>query len=158
MDSRSIEFFYKNVMESSSDEDSDGETDLFFAAASMVHDQYLLPLCRGSSSKKRKGNTDRDRVGGHEHLFKDYFHPTNPVYSEKTFRRRYRMSRRLFLEILDGMRDYDDYFAAKLDACGKVGFSYKKCSAVIRQLAYGIPGDLVDEYLRMSESTCLEAM
>ena len=25
-------------------------------------------------------------------------------------------------------------------------------------LAYGVPGDLVDEYVRMSESTCLEAL
>ena len=39
------------------------------------------------------------------------------------------------------------------------GFSsYQKCTAAIRMLAYGIAGDLVDEYVRMSESTCLEAM
>jgi hypothetical protein len=25
-------------------------------------------------------------------------------------------------------------------------------------LAYGVAGDLVDEYMRMSESTCIEAM
>ena len=31
----------------------------------------------------------------------------------------------------------------------------RKCTAAIRMLAYGIPGDLVDEYVRMSESTCL---
>ena len=42
---------------------------------------------------------------------------------------------------------------------GKVGFSfYQKCIATILMLAYGIPGDLVDEYVRMSESTCLESM
>jgi bacterioferritin (cytochrome b1) len=45
------------------------------------------------------------------------------------------MSRRLFLEILDGVMDYDDYFEAKLDACSKVGFSsYQKCSTAIQQL------------------------
>ncbi|XP_040256322.1 uncharacterized protein [Aegilops tauschii subsp. strangulata] len=39
---------------------------------------------------------------------------------------------------------------------GKLGFSsYQKCTAAIRMLAYGISGDLVDEYVRMSESTCL---
>ena len=31
---------------------------------------------------------------------------------------------------------------------------YHKCTTPIRKLAYGIPGDLVDEYVRMSESTC----
>ena len=45
------------------------------------------------------------------------------------------------------------------DACGTLGFSsYQKCTAAVRMLAYGIAGDLVDEYVRMSESTCLEAM
>jgi hypothetical protein len=76
MDSRSIEFFYKNVIESSSDEESDGETELLFAAANMMHDQYLLPPRRGGSSEKCKANTDRDRAGSHERLFMDYFDPT----------------------------------------------------------------------------------
>ena len=34
----------------------------------------------------------------------------------------------------------------------------RKCTAAIRMLAYGIPGDLVDEYVRMSETTCLMSM
>ena len=39
------------------------------------------------------------------------------------------------------------------------GFSsYKKCTAAIRMLVYGVAGDLVDEYLRMSESTWLDSM
>ena len=29
---------------------------------------------------------------------------------------------------------------------------HQKCTAAIRMLAYGIPGDLVDEYVRVSES------
>jgi hypothetical protein len=46
------------------------------------------------------------------------------------------------------MRTYDDYFDAKLDATiRKVGFSsYQKCLAAVRQLAYRVPGDLVDDY------------
>jgi hypothetical protein len=69
------------------------------------------------------------------------------------------MSRELFLIILNGVRDYDDYFEAKYDCIGKSGFSsYQKCSAAVQQLAYGVPGDLIDDYIRMSESTCHEAM
>jgi hypothetical protein len=69
------------------------------------------------------------------------------------------MSRELFLIILNGVRDYDDYFEAKYDCTSKISFtSYQKCSAAIRQLAYGVPGDLTDDYMRMSESTCHEAM
>ena len=51
---------------------------------------------------------------------------------------------------------YDPYFECKEDALGKLDFSSnQKCTVAIRMLAYGIPGDLVDEYVRMSESTCL---
>ena len=54
---------------------------------------------------------------------------------------------------------YDDYFTCKQDVLGKVGFSsYQKCTAPFRMLAYKIPSDLIDEYVRMSESTCLESL
>ncbi|KAK1645362.1 hypothetical protein QYE76_063167 [Lolium multiflorum] len=65
----------------------------------------------------------------------------------------------LFRRIMDGVKIYDDYFCAKVDAIGKVGLSsYQKCTAAIRMLAYGVAGDFVDEYTRMSESTGLESM
>ena len=45
------------------------------------------------------------------------------------------------------------------DVLGKLGFSsYEKRAVAIRMLAYGISGDLVDEYVRMSESICLLSM
>jgi hypothetical protein len=54
---------------------------------------------------------------------------------------------------------YDDYFKCKPDVSGKNGLcSYQKCTAVVQMLAYGVMGDLVDEYTRMSDSTCLETM
>ena len=69
------------------------------------------------------------------------------------------MSRHLFNRIREGVVGYDDYFECKEDAVGKIGFSsYQKCTAAIRMLAYGVPGDLIDEYVRMSESTCLESL
>jgi hypothetical protein len=69
------------------------------------------------------------------------------------------MSRKLFGQIIEGVRLHDPSFRCKLDVTGKLGFSsYQKCSAAIRMLAYGVASDLVDEYMRMSESTCIEAM
>jgi hypothetical protein len=69
------------------------------------------------------------------------------------------MSRELFLVILNGVRDYNDYFEAKYKCTSKIGFSsYQQCSAAIRQLAYGVPCDLIEDYMRMSESTCHEAI
>jgi hypothetical protein len=67
------------------------------------------------------------RVAGYYQLYEDHFHPTKPTYNAQTFWRRYRMSRKLFMTILNGMRAYDDYFTAKPDATGKLGFtSYQK--------------------------------
>jgi hypothetical protein len=144
---------------SSSDEDSDGETELLVATAGMVNEHFLMPPRRGGSSKKREGNVDRDREAGHVHLYKDYFNLIKPIYKAKKFRRRYRMSRELFLVILNGVRDYDDYFEAKYDCTGKISFSsYQKCSAAVWQLAYRVPGDLIDDYICMRKSICNEAM
>ena len=69
------------------------------------------------------------------------------------------MSRHLFNRIREGVVGYDDYFECKEDVVGKIGFSsYQKCIAAIRMLAYGVPGYLIDEYVPMSESTCLESL
>jgi hypothetical protein len=148
-----------NVLMSSSDEETDGETDLLMAMTSMVNEHFLMPPRRGGSYKQQEGNVDHEREAGQVRLYKDYFDPINPLYKEKAFRRRYRMSKEPFLVILNGVRDYDDYFEVKYDCTNKIGFSfYRKCYAAIRQLAYGLPGDLIDDYMRMSESTCHDAM
>ncbi|KAI5018623.1 hypothetical protein ZWY2020_043511 [Hordeum vulgare] len=69
------------------------------------------------------------------------------------------MSRHVFNRIREGVVGYDDYLECKADVVGKIGFSsYQKCIAAIRMLAYGVPGDLIDEYVRMSESTCPESL
>src|SRR4051812_43195054 len=123
-----MDFFYKNFVESSSEEESDGETEILLVAAQMVHDHYLLPPRKGGSSKRRQTNQKRDREEGHIRLYKDYFHPTNPVFKEKAFRRCYRMSRDMFLQILNGVTEYDNNFEAKYDCIDKIGFfSYQKC-------------------------------
>jgi hypothetical protein len=69
------------------------------------------------------------------------------------------MSRKVFKTILHRVSAYDDYFHLKKDAIGKHGFtSYHKCTTTARMLAYGVVGNLVDEYMRMSESTSLASM
>ena len=69
------------------------------------------------------------------------------------------MCRPLFNRIREGVTEYDPYFKLKYDCTVKLGFSsYQKCTTAIRMLAYGVPDDLVDEYVRMSEFTSLEAL
>jgi hypothetical protein len=131
---------------------------MMMATAMLLHGHTSRPVYR-SSVKGRKPNVKCNREKGHYQLYRDYFHPTNPLFDAQRFRCRYRMSRKLFLKILNGARAHDNYFTARPDATGKFGFtSYQKCSAAILMLAYGVAGDLIDEYFRMSESTCLELM
>ncbi|XP_047949257.1 uncharacterized protein LOC125195104 [Salvia hispanica] len=59
-------------------------------------------------------------------------------------------------------RLYEDYFAPepRHDAAGRPGHTpIQKCTAAIRQLAYGAPTDMWDEYLHIGEtiaSNCLK--
>ncbi|XP_021986421.1 uncharacterized protein LOC110882797 [Helianthus annuus] len=101
-----------------------------------------------SQPRNRNPHIERDRESAHERLVADYF-ADELLYSEAIFRRRFRMSRRLFLRIADDLAAYDPFFTLRHDARGKMGFTtLQKCTAAIRQLAYGTAADAWDEYLK----------
>ncbi|XP_042977865.1 uncharacterized protein LOC122308659 [Carya illinoinensis] len=115
-------------------------------------------------SSRRRGNSQRrkfirrDHVQGHERLFHDYF-AENPVYPSNLFRRRFRMSRPLFLRILNEVESYDPYFVQRRDNAGRLGLScMQKITAALRMLAYGVTGDFMDEYIRIGESIAMESL
>ena len=88
----------------------------------------------------------------------DYF-ADNPVYLPNFFRRRFRMQRSLFLSILDAIQHHDDYFIQKNDAASVAKLSgLQEVTAAFRMLQYGISVDAVDEYVKIGESTAIEAM
>ncbi|GJR32231.1 integrase, catalytic region, zinc finger, CCHC-type containing protein [Tanacetum coccineum] len=72
----------------------------------------------------------RERLDAEARLMADYFGP-HPKYPENYFRKRYHMSRTIFLKIVSG-------FSVIM-----------KCTCAIRQLAYGVTPDSLDEYLQM---------
>jgi hypothetical protein len=122
-----------------------------------IHEHYesQLPNFR-ASMRPHKTNLKRNREGDHVWLCKEYF--TNPLFSEYIFSRRFWISKKLILPILDVVRDHDSYFKYKMVTIGKVVFtSNQKCSATVLMLAYGVARDLVNEYMRMSYTTCLES-
>ncbi|XP_073360432.1 uncharacterized protein [Aegilops tauschii subsp. strangulata] len=87
----------------------------------------------------------------------DYFAP-NALFTDH-FRLRFRMRMIVFDRLYDAIRSYDDYFILKKDAVGMIGFhGYQKCMTTHRMLGYDTAADSWDEYLRMSESTCGDAM
>uniref|UniRef100_A0A0D3BK64 Nuclease HARBI1 n=1 Tax=Brassica oleracea var. oleracea TaxID=109376 RepID=A0A0D3BK64_BRAOL len=64
------------------------------------------------------------------------------------------MSKPLFMRIVHRLSTEVQYFAPTEDALGRSSLSpIQKCTAAIRQLAYGGGADTVDEYVRLGETT-----
>ena len=101
---------------------------------------------------------NRDREIEDHNLFVDYF-AENPRYADNMFRRRYQMSRDLFLRIVNAVKNQDNYFHQRRDALGRLGLStIQKVTVVFRMLAYGLPANATDEYIKIGESTTIESM
>uniref|UniRef100_A0A0D3C914 DDE Tnp4 domain-containing protein n=1 Tax=Brassica oleracea var. oleracea TaxID=109376 RepID=A0A0D3C914_BRAOL len=110
--------------------------------------------------KKRKPriHIERNREEGHTKLWNDYFCET-PTYPHNIFRRRFRMNKTLFLRIMHRMSNEIEYFQPREDATGRSSLSpLQKCTAAIRQLAYGGGSDTVDEYVRLGETTARKCL
>ncbi|XP_052622473.1 uncharacterized protein LOC111893182 [Lactuca sativa] len=77
--------------------------------------------------------------------------PTNVWYQGYYFRRRFRMLKGLFERIVEDVTRECSFFQQRYDARGTLGFTpLQKCTAALRQLAYGIPPDALDGSFRMS--------
>ena len=124
--------------------------------ASYMYDQSQQVIHGGSIPGHIVIN--RDRAAADRNLFADYF-AENPRFNEVMFRRRFRMSRSLFLRIVLAVKAHDNYFVQRTDALGRPGLStLQKATAIFRMLAYGIPADATDEYVKIGESTTIECV
>jgi len=167
---------------SCSDDSEDGNTinpagkykytmEEFIAEHSVMHNllrrinvkiQAKIKARQGGTSRRRKGFNrrviERDHGEGHQRLVTDFF-SDDPVYDEKIFRTRYRMSRPLFLRIVHALGEWSPYFTKRADICCRQGLSpLQKCTAAIRMLARGSPADAVDEYVQIGTSTAMECL
>ncbi|GKE24764.1 hypothetical protein Tco_1436276, partial [Tanacetum coccineum] len=61
--------------------------------------ELVMQLNKGESSRRSRKAINRERDVAEARLLADYFGPS-PKYSDYYFRRRYRMNRSLFLEIV----------------------------------------------------------
>ena len=140
---------------------NDDSDDEFHLLATMIEEEEMANEDR---TPHRPGSIPghavirRDRVQGNDRLYRDYFADT-PTFGPRLFRRRFRMNRPLFFRIQHAVEAYDPYFVQRRDACGALGLSsLQKISAAFRMLAYGVPADSVDEYVRIGESTAIESL
>ncbi|XP_058180169.1 uncharacterized protein LOC131298710 [Rhododendron vialii] len=100
----------------------------------------------------------RDRVAADQRLNDDYF-CEYPLYDEKLFQQRFRMSRPLFHKILGKLQQHDVTFVQRNDSTGAVGLSgIQKMTAALRMMAYGMPADSLDEYLKIGGSIAVESL
>ena len=136
---------------SSSDEE---ERNTWFAAAI----EFERQNSQGAGSRDRisRQYRYRDRVSGHSRLLNDYF-VENPVYDETLFRRRFCLSRPLFLRILHTLQQRNQYFVQRRNAANTLGLSdEQKMTAALCMLAYSMSADSLDEYVRIGETTTIE--
>jgi hypothetical protein len=59
-------------------------------------------------------------------MLEDDWFRDNPTQRLKTFRHCFRMNEELFLKIVHGLRDYEDYFVCKRDCTGLLGFTSER--------------------------------
>lgn len=122
-----------------------------------VMHEYIPPIIQAATQQRRRKSTeprkDRGREEGHARLYNDYFAEV-PVYPSSLFRRRFRMRKHVFERLLNAVTQHDPWFQQRRDAAGRLGLSpLQKCTAAVRQLAYGCASDACDEYVRISEAT-----
>ncbi|XP_009103805.2 uncharacterized protein LOC103829872 [Brassica rapa] len=128
--------------------DDDDDFDNIFD--DVLDDPNLFPEPK---ERKKRIFIERNREEGHKNLWNDYFSDT-PTYPHNLFRRRFRMNKPLFLYIVNRLSTEVDYFQQREDAAGRSSLSsLQKCTAAIRQLAYGASADAIDEYVRLGETT-----
>jgi hypothetical protein len=110
---------------------------LVFLLAMIVEEEK--PVIGGPAPGSRK-NKPRQRMEGYCMIYVDYF-ADDPLNGDTVFCHRFRMSRKLFLKIVENLREIDN-FKLKRDAVSELGFSIiHKCTVALRMLAYGIAGD-----------------
>jgi len=69
------------------------------------------------------------------------------------------MRRHVFERIVTALEAANPYFQQRENAVGRLGLSsLQKVVAAVRILAYGVPADAVDEYVRIGESTARVAL
>jgi hypothetical protein len=65
----------------------------------------------------------------------------------------------LFLSIMHKLSETSPYFCERYDVTSRTGLTaLQKCTGVLRQLAYSMTTDIIDEYLNLGKTIGLECL
>ena len=109
------------LLEEADDDAQDEEHLMVLAALADLFASNAKPRRGGSAPVLLKAK-QRHQLEGYCLLYADYFSDA-PLHGDKVFRRRYRMSRKLFFRIVNSIREFDSYFKCKEDCTGTLGFT-----------------------------------
>ncbi|XP_066391964.1 uncharacterized protein [Miscanthus floridulus] len=148
----------RSLLQRELDDSSSDDDDYLILSVAQIVETYSNAKGRHGGSVPGHKVIYRDREGGHERMFQDYL-ADDPTYGPHLFHRRYRMTRELFLYIMNVVESHDDYFVQKRSAANVLGLIFfPKVTAIFRMLTYGVPADATDEYIRIDESTAVESL
>nr|GEV57410.1 serine carboxypeptidase-like 51 [Tanacetum cinerariifolium] len=113
---------------------------------------------RRQASRLTRNSITRDRAGAREGLVVAFF-SDNPMYDATRFRKTFQMARPLFNRIVTAVTNYDPFFHNNTYCTGREDISpLIKCTSAIRQLAYDVNGNFLDEYMQISERSSSMAL
>nr|GFA23444.1 hypothetical protein [Tanacetum cinerariifolium] len=144
--------------------DMDEKSDTFYFQKAIEYHEWLLQ--QEAQPRLTRTQIFRDHEDAEIRLRAVYF-GDHCKYSLYYFRRRFRMSRNLFLRIVNDILSYManplpqhfHFFTSQLDCTGRMSISaLMKCTTAIRQFAYGSTADTFDEYFQMNEHTARDAL
>ena len=120
----------------------------------------LVAMQKGKNSKHGGSVYGRafiqiERVEAHKTLMHNYFSST-PVFPERYFRRRFRMSKDLFIHICNSVKQHNPAFEQRRNCARLLGHSIEqKVTTALCMLAYGVPADYINYNLAMAEITSI---
>ncbi|GJS43144.1 ALP1-like protein, partial [Tanacetum coccineum] len=130
---------------------TEGEEEVVSQNVNFLTRAMSLIRNRRRANRPMRSIVHRDRYGAHDRLVTAFF-SEHQIYNEYRFWKTFRMSRTLFNRIVHEVTNHSSFFRDNIDCTGKEGISpLMKCTSAIRQLAYGIVPDFLDEYLQITQ-------
>ena len=146
---------------------SEGSADELLAAVIGARSLFLMRRHRRNAAQRarrrrfvgsvagRRPNRPRDFDQGMRGIMRDYFGVDGqpPVYGERTFERRFRVPRSVFMRIYEAIRDRP-FWRQSINATGRPqAHALQKLVAAFCVAAYGGSYNRADEYVRLSNFT-----